>query len=91
MVFGGVQSRQNVWPASWELVVNAILIVITTLDFLRHGSGVRFVRGQWPPMTIITGGLMHYRGTVVPAIPCLVASPQSQTPFHRAFLNVPEF
>lgn len=42
------------------------------------------------PLAIFAArGVVHYRRTVGPAIPCQVASPQSLTLFHQAGKSVP--
>jgi hypothetical protein len=58
-----------------------------TPGFLRHGSGVRYVKEK--PLTgFVVRGLVLDRRTVDLAIPCRVASPQSPAPFHQTGVSV---
>jgi hypothetical protein len=52
------------------------------VDFLRHGSGVRW-HEKAPDHQCVRGHKRHRR-TIGRIIPCRVASPQSPTPFHPA-------
>ena len=59
------------------------------MDFLRHGSGVRWVLERAALAVDSVRAAVRHRRALGLAIPCRVASQQSSTPFHQATTSIP--